>query len=561
MDVDAGSTEGGPSELERTVAELVTHALSVVRTQGRLRNLLDANRHIVERLDLPSTLRAVVEAGAGLVGARSGVLEVVGDEEATVRFDADPLDPDPGHVTPALGTAGAERPDLLVLPVVVRGTVYGRLVLSRPVRSRFTAEDEEFLVALTATAGVAIDNARLFDDARRREQWTTAIAEISAALLADTELEDVLTMIIDRVASFVDADLVCVAVPTSSADLIRISVATGAVADGVRGREIAVHGTLAGRAMRDGRSVASDDPVETRLLDGQPPLGPSIAIPLRTPGKELGALLVSRRPGTAPFSRAELTMADEFGRQTSVALAVSRGRRDRHRLELAEDRSRIARDLHDNVIQRLFASGLALQGIAPTVPAGLRPRIEEQVDAIDAAIGDIRTAVFALGSVARVQTPTTRDRLLEVVGEIAPALAVTPRITFSGPVDLDVHGALGDDVVAVVRESLTNVARHAPDASSHVTVAVTAGPVDDGTVSVVVDDDGPGPGEPHRRGGTANLAVRAHLRGGTFRIGGGPDGGTRVSWTTPLADPTTTTTERPDRPADDGGDAARSARR
>jgi signal transduction histidine kinase len=561
MDSDLTFPDGARSELERTIDELVTHAQSVLRTQGRLRDLLDANRHIVGRLDLPTTLRAVVEAGVELVGARHGSLSLTGDGATTEHVEADGLAASVASsgvvVTVGLGTgAPPPRPSQtaaghLDVPIRVRGTVLGQLSLVAQDGSRFTLEDEQLVAALTATAGVALENARLFDEARRREQWTTAMRDISAALLADAELDDVLTMIIDRIAAFVDADLVCVAVPTATPGRVRITVATGAAADGVRGREIAVAGTLAGRAMRDGRSAASDDPLETTLLDGQPPLGPSIAIPLRAPGRELGALLVSRRPGTALFSTSEIDMADEFGRQTSVALAVSRGRRDRHRLELAEERSRIARDLHDHVIQRLFASGLALQGMAATAPVDLSARIEDQVDSVDAAIREVRTAVFALGAVARTHAPTTRDRLLAVVSEVRPALTVPPQITFDGRVDLDVHGALSDDVVAVVRESLTNVARHAPDAASRISVSVapvtrTAGQGTGATgpshrtVRVVVDDDGPGPGDSGRRSGTANLAVRAQLRHGTFDVDAGPRGGTRVVWVSPIEDATLT---------------------
>jgi signal transduction histidine kinase len=555
MDSDLTFPDNARSELERTIDELVTHAQSVLRTQGRLRDLLDANRHIVERLDLPSTLRAVVEAGVELVGAGHGALSLTGDGGTTEHVEADGIAVGIAGRTAVVVTVGASvglgtgappprspRADAghLDVPIRVRGAVLGHLSLVAPDGGRFTLEDEQLVAALAATAGVALENARLFDEARRREQWTTAMADISAALLTDAELDDVLTTIIDRVAAFVDADLVCVAVPTATPGRVRIVVATGAAADGVRGRDIAVAGTLAGRAMRDGRSAASEDPLETMLLDGQPPLGPSIAIPLRAPGGELGALLVSRRPGTERFSASEIAMADEFGRQTSVALAVSRGRRDRHRLELAEERSRIARDLHDHVIQRLFASGLALQGLATIAPVGLRAGIDDQVDSVDAAIREVRTAVFALGAVARMHAPTTRDRLLAVVSEIRPALAVPPQITFDGRVDLDVHGALSDDVVAVVRESLTNVARHAPDAASRISVAVDPGPRVAGpahrTVRVVVDDDGPGPGDTGRRSGTANLAVRAQLRHGTFDVDAGPDGGTRVTWTSPIED-------------------------
>ncbi|MBT1631537.1 sensor histidine kinase [Curtobacterium flaccumfaciens] len=553
--------DGPRSALESTIEELVDRAQAVLRTQGRLRHLLAANRRIVEHLDLEDTLRAVVHAGVELVGAQYGALGVIAPdgaalerfihvgmdaehvgrighpprgegllgavvrEHVAIRIDSIASDPrstgfPPGH-PPMQGFLG--------VPVRVRDDVYGNLYLSDPARGHFTEEDEELIEALAATAGVAIDNARLFDEARQRERWTTAAAEVSAALVGDETLEDVLTLIADRVIAFVDAIFVSVVEPRSDPRLIHVAVAVGMGATSVQGRDYAAAGSLAGRAMGTGTVIADPTGADLPAYDWAPQLGPTLAVPLRDGTAVLGALIISRGPEARPFSENEVTMADEFGRQTSVALAVARGRKVRRLLERAEDRGRIARDLHDHVIQRLFAAGLALQATAQHAPQELRGRIDDQVATIDEAIGEIRTAVFALETPERHRPRSTRDRLLEVVAELSPALTTAPRIGFSGPVDTVITGDLAHDVVAVVRESLANVARHAPQASCRISVAISGG-----TVRVEIEDDGLGPGAATRRSGTANLAARARIRGGSYDLAAPPTGGTHVTWTVPI---------------------------
>jgi nitrate/nitrite-specific signal transduction histidine kinase len=511
------------SDLERNVADLVQHAQAVLRTQGRLRSLLSANRRIVEHLDLAGTLHAVVETAVELVSARSGLLTVssaVGGTERAVHAGDDlPRD---------LAGPGRRR---IIVPIRVRDTVYGTLRLDGTAEAEFTDEDEELAGALAATAGIAIDNAQLFEHVRLREQWTTTTSDVTAALLADDDVSDVRTMVVDRVGAFVETDLVCIVEPVGDTGTVRITAASGKWGDDVRGREYRTAGTLAGDAMTTQRAVSSDLSGTPVVGDWQPALGPTLAIPLRAFGGALGSLVAARAPGDAPFTGAELAMAAEFGRQTSVVLAVARSRHDRSALDRAEERSRIARDLHDHAVQRLFGSGLALQSIARAGPAPLRERLEEQVGNIDAAISEIRTAIFALGAIERPRADSVRDRVLSTVASIATALDVRPRVTFTGPVDLDVHDQLADDLVAVVRESVTNIARHAPWASSQLRITTAAG-----TLTVLVSDDGPGPfpGALTRQSGIANLTVRAGRRGGTCVVRQGDRGGTEVRWTVPL---------------------------
>jgi len=511
------------SDLERNVADLVEHAHAVLRTQGRLRSLLSANRRIVEHLDLADTLHAVVETAVELVSARSGVLTVstaIGGRERSVHAgDAPPPDP---------AEHGGTQ---ITVPIRVRDTVYGTLRLDGTANAEFTDEDEELAGALAATAGVAIDNAQLFEHVRIREQWTTTTSEVTAALLADDDVPDVLAMVVERVGAFVETDLVFIVEPAGTPDTVRVTAASGKWADDVHGREYNTVGTLAGDAMTTQRAVSSDLSETPAVADWQPALGPTLAIPLRAFGGALGSLVAARAPGGAPFTESELTMAAEFGRQTSVVLAVAHSRHDRSALDRAEERSRIARDLHDHAVQRLFGTGLALQSIARAGPSALRERLEEQVTNIDAAIGEIRTAIFALGAIERPRADSVRDRVLTTIASMATALDVQPSVTFAGPVDLDVYGQLADDLIAVVRESVTNIARHAPGSSSQVKIATA-----EGTLTVLVSDDGPGPfpGANSRQSGLANLTARAHRRGGTCSVAKGNRGGTEVRWTVPL---------------------------
>ena len=241
-------------------------------------------------------------------------------------------------------------------------------------------------------------------------------------------------------------------------------------------------------------------------------------------------LTISRRLGAPAFADADLDMAFAFAGQASVAIEIVRAREDRRRLDTSRDRARIARDLHDHVIQRLFGAGLSLQAVSATVDAEASAAIGAEVDAIDAAIKDIRTVVFALGAGERGRK-RTRDRLLDVLSEVSAALSSTPRITFSGPLDSLVDTALGDDLVAVLRECLTNTIRHAGAGVVEINVGVA-----DGLVTVTVADDGRGITDGARLSGLANVTERAQLRGGACTITSDPSAGTRIEWSAPVSD-------------------------
>ncbi|PJJ70859.1 GAF domain-containing protein [Diaminobutyricimonas aerilata] len=546
------------SQLERTIEELVDRAQAVLRTQGRLRSLLQATRTVVDDLELEGVLRRLVEAAARLVDAEYGAVAVIGADARLQRFVE--MDDRGAHawgrtllgdgMAGSVVTAGPMRverladylpdsdlPDelrdiaFLAVPIRVRGEQFGQLFLTAHSGQRFTEEDEELAGALVATASIAIENANLFEEARRRERWTAAIAETTAALLANDTGTDGLDVIADSVASLVDARLVCIVESVGDGSELRIRVARGDGAETIVGNVYPAEGSLVGRALESGAAAYTDGAESGAIADWQPAFGPTYAVPLTASDTRLGVLTITRPVGGPGLSDTELEMAHEFAVQASVALEVARGRIDRRRLELAEDRARIARDLHDHVIQRLFATGLSLGALASAVPDQMRPQLDEQVDSIDAVIRQIRTAVFALNSDTGGNAGTLRHRLLDVIFEHTPTLDSTPRLSFHGPIDVMVDAEVSDDVLAVVRESLSNIARHAQANASSVEVSVA-----DGWLTVNIDDDGRGPGDSDRRSGLANLDDRARQRGGTYAIAPRDGGGTHVEWRVPLGE-------------------------
>jgi len=528
------------------------------RAQRRLRDLLHASTAVIERLDLEIVLRRIVESAMALVNARYGALGVIApDGSGLERFIHVGVDSSTvaqiGQLPTGKGLLGAVIDDrvpirlahltddprsvgfpahhpamdsFLGVPVRVGDQVYGNLYLTQAEGGPFGADDEELVVALAATAGIAIENARLYDATRTREIWSATAADVMAAMLEATG-DDVLDVIAEHVGALIDVDLVVLAVPHDVEEL-RITTARGSTADQWRGRILPAPGTLASRALASRRAASVDSLAP--LFDGQTELGPTVAIPLFAGDEPLGALTVSRRPHSPGFTDADLEMAFAFAGQAGVAIEVVRAREDRRRLELSRDRARIARDLHDHVIQRLFGAGLSLQAISATVDAEASTAIERQIDAVDAAIKDIRTVIFALGSGDRTRSRHPRDRILDVVSEMSTGMPMTPRITFEGPLDSLVSTPLADDLTAVLRECLTNITKHA-DAES---VAVDLS-IDSGNVTLTVEDDGRGISTSVPLSGLANMAERAQLRGGTCTIGPRAGGGTRVVWAVPAS--------------------------
>jgi signal transduction histidine kinase len=544
--------DGSRSELDRTLGELMENAQRVLETQGRLRSLLRASQAVLEQLELPVVLRRIVEAAVELVGARYGALGVIAPDGHLEQFIHVGIPAEHtaemGELPHGLGLLGALTEDprpirlkqlstdprsagfparhppmesFVGVPLRVRGEVFGNLYLAEAAAGEFTEEDEELLTALAATAGSAIDNARLFDETQRRQRWSSALAEVTAALLADAP-QSPLDLLVQRVLQLAEADLVAL-VRKKSSDSLIVDRATGPLADEVAGLVFGSAGTLTGQALESGLPVvvpAASGTPERPLL-----LGPTMVIPMNSARSPDAALVVSRMRGSGEFTARDVELAAEFATQASVALELAAAREDQQRLVVLEDRSRIARDLHDHVIQRLFAAGLSLQAAATKVTdPHTRARIADQVQSLDEAILAIRTAIFTLTS-EPTERPPLRHRVIQLLTELGEPFDISPRLAISGPVELSVPDDLAEDLLAALREGLTNVARHAR--ARNVDVALV---LNGGDVSLEISDDGVGIHDTGRRSGIANLERRAVRRGGSARVERRPEGGTLLSW-------------------------------
>lgn len=273
-------------------------------------------------------------------------------------------------------------------------------------------------------------------------------------------------------------------------------------------------------------AVSADDP--TGILGTQIP-----------PDSPVGTLATPRSRGARPFTDAERTLATQFAAQAALALVLADAQRDRERLAVYEDRDRIARDLHDLVIQRLFATGMMLESaqrrsVVPEVARG----VGKAVDELDTTIQEIRTAIFALQQGPTEAPSGLRTRVLREIGTAAVPLGFQPAASFIGPVDSRVGELTGKNLLAALREALSNAFRHARATRIEVVVDATVRLPDgiDG-VRLTVADDGIGIPDGGRRSGLKNLAKRAESLGGSCPHGPGlgADGaGTMVRWEAPL---------------------------
>ncbi|MET4780915.1 GAF domain-containing protein [Glaciihabitans sp. UYNi722] len=548
------------ADLDRALDDLVDRAKDVLTTQGRLRALLRANQAVTEHLELPVVLRTIVEAAVELVGAQYGALGVIAPDGSLEQFINVGMSPhqveDIGQLPSGHGLLGALIDDphvirleelsddprsagfpahhpsmssFLGVPVRVRDEVFGNLYLTNHSSGKFSRDDEQLVASLAATAGVAIDNARLYAQTQRRHAWSAASAEITSAMLSAVESEAV-AMLASRVLDLSGADLVTVVVPGTDPDEVIVTVARGIDEDQLEGRHFPANETLAGSVLAGGhpRLVHDGNGSATTLSDGRM-LGPIMALPIISATRTEGVLLVCKLADGQRFTSDDLEMAADFAGQASVALELVKARAAQQRVLMLEDRGRIARDLHDHVIQQLFGTGLELQSIAGSLGSpDVGRRVLDSVANLDAAISQIRTIIFALTSTGSEQRESVRHQLIDLANDVSSGTTRIPTVAFSGPVDLVVTGDLAKDIIAVARESLTNATKHAGATSTSVTVAV-----DGSSVEVVVTDDGSGIANTGRRSGLANLELRATSRGGTFTIDSS-SAGTTITWTVPI---------------------------
>jgi signal transduction histidine kinase len=547
--------------LPELLDEVQERLAAVSRTQTRVQHLLDAFLTVSTGLDLDATLRRIVEAGTELVEARYGALGVLGRGGGLSSFIhvgiEDDLAARMGHLPEGKGVLGQlitepyplrihdlglhpssvgfpphhpEMHSFLGVPVLVRGEVFGNLYMTEKAHGDFTAEDEAILTALAGAAGIAIDNARLYEEGEVRRRWLTAISDVRAMLLDAPTPDDALGLIADRLSAVTQADATWLVQGPDPADggyLVMAQSGNG-LAELV-GTRITASDIPVLEAVEASDSVVG---LDLSVLPYTGPSGiawgPTMGIPLRGAHAENTVVVVARRAGQPVFDESIAPLVSTFADQATVALDKAAQQRVARQLDVYEDRDRIARDLHDLVIQRVFAAGLALQSVLPRIGEGeARTRVQGVVRQLDDTVRDIRTTIFNLQTKDMDEHPDSlRRRILDIVDE-STGDDLKPTVRMSGAVDSLVTGDLAADVEAVVREAVTNVARHS--GATHVTTTLDV--TDDVVVEVV--DDGHGLSEGAARSGLRNLEQRARQRGGDLSVEALADGGTRLRWSAP----------------------------
>jgi signal transduction histidine kinase len=428
----------------------------------------------------------------------------------------------------------------LGVPVRVRDEVFGNLYLTgKRGGGEFTEDDEAVLVALGAAAGVAVENARLYESARRQQRWIQASAEVTTRLLSGSEPGEVLADVTRRARELSGADLAVLALPGEDGRGLAVTHADGDGAGAVRGLVLPVGQSLSGQVLATGEPVtsadfAADERASRAARGAMNQIGPAVVFPLGAPGNVRGVLTVGRRHGAPPFPQAQADVVASFAAQAGVALELAASRAEAERLSLLEDRDRIARDLHDLVIQRLYATGMSLEG---TMPMITRPevatRITNAVDAMDETIKEIRTTIFQLQSSGVAAGPDLRGEILVLVEEMTDMLGFAPSLRLGSGLGGDISPEVAEQLLAALREALSNAARHANASQVDVTVDTDS----DGMLTVQVTDNGNGIPEEGRRSGLRNLASRAEKLGGELRLEpvdpGAPAPGTRLEWRVP----------------------------
>jgi signal transduction histidine kinase len=529
-------------------------------SRERLSGLLDAVVGIGSSLDLRSTLQRIVVAACRLADARYGALGVIGPDRRLVEFITDGVTVAEhrriGDLPTGRGVLGllidepepirladiAQHPrsfgfpphhppmrSFLGVPVRVRDQVFGNLYLTeKRTAAEFTADDEEAVVALAVAAGVAIDNARLYSAGERRQRWLEATSEITAVLLGQVDRAAVLRLVARRAREVAGAELVLMLTRADDAvDELTVEVCEPDQPQ-LRGVRIRMSGTVFGQVMAGAAPAVVPDLGVAAAWPVPPVTGPALVTALATEEQTQGLLVVAQARGGPGFADADdVSLMSTFAGQAALTLDRARAQDERQLLAVLEDRERIARDLHDVVIQRLFATGLHLQSAARLARPDAADRINTAVDDLDSTIRDIRAAIFELRSPA---APTLQADLRATVDAAAASLGLRPQLRLDGPIDSATPDSVRDQLLPVLREALSNVVKHARATAVSVVVAVDAT-----SLRLTVADDGTGvTGGYDERSGLANMRSRAEQCAGTFTVEPNTPSGTVVTWTVPL---------------------------
>jgi signal transduction histidine kinase len=489
-----------------------------------------------------STLLSFVHAGIdddvvrliGHLPVGKGVLGVPIDENAALRLDDLTAHPAtagfPDHHPPMSAFVG--------MPITIRGVAFGTLYVTDDAPQRqFSDADEIAVRALASAAATAIDNAQLFERVQMSARWTEASREITTVLLGGSQpTVPAMQLIAERARELTGAEQAIVLVPTdddvpdAEVDSLVVDTAVGVHVEDVLGQRIPVDGSTTGEVFRSGSPLITEafrHPIQAFTDVGQ---RPAIVMPLCANDSVLGVIAVARNDSQPPFDDSYLDLVSDFARHAAMALTLSNARERQHELTVLGDRERIAHDLHDHVIQRLFAAGMDLQGtIARSRSPEVVDRLSRTVDDLQATINDIRNTIFELQA-GNDAGSTFRGRVERLIADLTDNRNLIAELRTSGP--LSVVGVdLSRHAEAVITEAISNCVRHAD--ASRLTVRVTAADF----LAVEVVDNGRGiPPENTRRSGLSNIRQRAEQLGGTCEFSTPPDGGTQVRWSVPLTD-------------------------
>jgi signal transduction histidine kinase len=554
--------------LRSLLGEVTDRVEGVARLADRLQGLLHAVVSIGAQLDIPDVLREIVSTAAEVADARYAALGVldpdgenrlsqfitvgIGDDEREIigelphgRGVLGLLIDEPHEIRLAdiaahpssFGFPAGHPPmhTFLGVPVLVRGEVYGNLYLTeKRGGGEFTAADEQLVQTLATAAGLAVQNARLYEQSRQRQRWMEASRDATTMLLAGSSPAEVFGRLVAQVRELSGADTAFLALPAADGT-VRAEAADGVGADVIIGMVLPPE-SMSARVMGDSHPVAVSDASTDQRISQEvivaAEAGPAVFVPLGLEEATVGTLVVTNRHGGPTFTDETITLLESFAGHAALALRLGAAARDREQLAILGDRDRIARDLHDLVIQRLFATGMSLEGAL----RGMRPddavdRVRRAVDDLDGTIKEIRSTIFALQSPAPFAGEGLRTAILHAAGSASAGLGFDARIQVEGPIDSLVPQSVAEQLLAVLRESLSNTTQHARATEVGVTVTVTPT-----AVTLLVRDDGIGLPAGGRRSGLTNLARRARDLGGQFDADAipGDEHGTLVRWSVPL---------------------------
>ena len=528
--------------------------------------LIEAGLALSSELSLPAVLQRIVDLAVEVTDARYGALGVIGENSRIADFLVSGLSQEDRERIGALpvgrGILGALMTDeaplrladiskdpravgfpshhprmrsFLGAPIKARGRVFGNIYLTdKRGADEFDEEDERALVVLATQAGVAIENARLYEESRKRERLLDSVREIATAILVGAEADAALELIARRARELVGADLATIGVPAhDEVDSLVLQVVVGEHADVLQGWKFPIEGSVSGEVIRTGRPIVLEDAAS----DGrayQPiiqlgDIGPAIFVPLGA-GRPFGTVAVANLHGGRTFGDADLALVQALAGQAAVALEYARAQDELQRLAVMEDRERIAKELHDGAIQSLFAVGMGLQATAAiSENEDIESRVEEAVADVDRVIRDLRNYIFGLrpGILADRQLD---QALRALAADFETKTGIAAAVDIDGNLAAEL-AARAADVVQLTREALSNVGRHSGAETCRVSLRR------DGKQAVLsIEDDGKGfdPASTIGGSGLGNIRGRAEGLGGTADVETSPGEGTTVRVAIPV---------------------------